>query len=192
MFDRTPKPLEYPAEPIWEVGFNAVNIQFQYVDKLVLRNVIEIFPEVTKNDPELKELGFKSVYKYRLYEHIFRQRIGDNAQETLAILAINSIWEVVGYYEVAKTTVDTVHVSVQDIMKCCLLSNASILIMAHNHPTDYEKPSPDDDALTEQVGKACDIMGIRFLDHVIIGQRNKSYSYKKNKRLKKYFYDPKL
>ena len=49
-----------------------------------------------------------------------------------------------------------------------ILSNATVLALIHNHPSNNPNPSRQDDRLTERVMKACDIMRIYFLDHVIV------------------------
>lgn len=60
--------------------------------------------------------------------------------------------------------------------------NATQIIFAHNHPTGNLKPSPQDDMLTRELQKACQIMRIRFTDHIIMSV-DSYYSYREEGRI---------
>lgn len=53
------------------------------------------------------------------------------------------------------------------VIKRALLNNAASIILAHNHPSGNPKLSPGDIQFTSSIKKACDLMGISFLDHII-------------------------
>ena len=46
---------------------------------------------------------------------------------------------------------------------------AAALIVAHNHPSGDPSPSADDVALTARLQVAAEALGIRLLDHLVIG-----------------------
>ena len=48
------------------------------------------------------------------------------------------------------------------------LNNATIIAFCHNHPSNSPLPSKADDVLTQKIAKACEIMRLFFMDHVII------------------------
>ena len=73
-------------------------------------------------------------------------------------------------------------VDVRIIIKEAILSNATILALCHNHPSNNPTPSSDDDRLTQRVKKACETMRIYFLDHLIICD-GQYYSYHERGRL---------
>ena len=73
-------------------------------------------------------------------------------------------------------------VDIRIIMKEALLSGATVLAVCHNHPSGNTQPSPRDDQLTQQIKKACDLMRLHFLDHVIITD-GRYYSYNEEGRL---------
>ena len=54
------------------------------------------------------------------------------------------------------------------LIKEAVLNNATIIAFCHNHPSNSPLPSKADDQLTLQIQKACEIMRIFFMDHVII------------------------
>ena len=71
---------------------------------------------------------------------------------------------------------------VRVIMRECLLNNATVLAAAHNHPSGNLVPSTMDDALTQRIKKACDIMRVHFIDHLIVTD-GAYYSYREEGRL---------
>lgn len=57
----------------------------------------------------------------------------------------------------------------REVFKTSLLSNAAALILIHQHPTGDPTPSSEDIAITRRLKEAGEIMGIKVLDHLIIG-----------------------
>jgi DNA repair protein RadC len=73
-------------------------------------------------------------------------------------------------------------VDVRLIIKEAVMANATIIALAHNHPSGSLHPSKDDDLLTRTVRNACDVMRIHFLDHIIVTD-GAYYSYHEEGRL---------
>ena len=71
---------------------------------------------------------------------------------------------------------------VRVIMRECLLNNATVLAAIHNHPSGNLMPSSQDDELTQRIKRACDIMRVYFIDHVIVTD-GAYYSYQEEGRL---------
>ena len=61
-----------------------------------------------------------------------------------------------------------------------LLSGAAGIILVHNHPSGSIVPSKEDINETERINEICILMGIDFLDHIIIGGDD-FYSFEKAK-----------
>ena len=57
---------------------------------------------------------------------------------------------------------------VRRIMREVVMNNATILAVAHNHPSNNPHPSKADDIITKNLKAACEIMRIFFMDHIII------------------------
>ena len=73
-------------------------------------------------------------------------------------------------------------VDIRIIMRDAILSNATVLAVCHNHPSGNTHPSRQDDQLTNRIQKACDIMRIYLLDHVIVTD-GAYYSYREMGRI---------
>jgi DNA repair protein RadC len=57
----------------------------------------------------------------------------------------------------------------REVFKSCLLSSAAAVVMLHNHPSGDPTPSREDLQLTGRLKEAGELLGIKILDHIIIG-----------------------
>lgn len=109
-------------------------------------------------------------------------RMQDLDTEEAWILLMNQNYKLLKAERLSHGGITETAVDVRIIMKEALLHNATIIALCHNHPSNNISPSRDDDLLTDRVQKACDIMRIFFLDHIIICD-GIYYSYKEQGRL---------
>lgn len=58
----------------------------------------------------------------------------------------------------------------RDTLKSSLLSSAAAIILVHNHPSGTTDPSREDVEITRRLREACDIIGIKLLDHIIVAE----------------------
>jgi DNA repair protein RadC len=73
-------------------------------------------------------------------------------------------------------------VDIRIIMREAVLNNATVLAVCHNHPSGNNLPSKADDRLTNTIQRACTVMRIHFLDHIIITD-GQYYSYRESERI---------
>ena len=59
----------------------------------------------------------------------------------------------------------------REVFKTALLSSAAAIILVHQHPTGDPTPSSEDLSITRRLKEAGEIMGIKVLDHIIVGDR---------------------
>ncbi len=97
-------------------------------------------------------------------------------REEFRILLLDTKHHVVGVHTVAIGSLNTAIVHPREVFKAAILANAFAIIALHNHPSGDPTPSPEDHALTKRLGETGTILGIRLLDHVVIGH-NKFYSF---------------
>jgi len=57
----------------------------------------------------------------------------------------------------------------REVLKTVLLANGVSIVLVHNHPSGDPTPSEEDLALTRRLKAAAELMGIRLLDHVVLG-----------------------
>lgn len=73
-------------------------------------------------------------------------------------------------------TIESVIANPREILKLAITSNSSKIITAHNHPSGDVRPSKSDTKSVELLKKAADIVGIKLIDHIIVGDE-KYYSF---------------
>lgn len=65
----------------------------------------------------------------------------------------------------------------REILKSTILSNAAAVMLFHNHPSGNLLPSQEDIETTDRMQKLYSLMGIQLLDHIIIGNNDRYYSF---------------
>jgi len=73
-------------------------------------------------------------------------------------------------------------VDVKDVARTAVLTNASAVILVHNHPSKNNDATPEDKNVTKEIRQALSLFDIEVLDHVIISQDD-SYSMRENNDL---------
>ena len=94
----------------------------------------------------------------------------DADQEHFLVLTLNVQNEVEGFKVVASGMMDQVAVDLKLLFRSAIMLGASGMIIVHNHPSGHTNPSEEDRKLTRAIRDASNLLGIRLLDHIIIGQ----------------------
>ncbi len=98
-------------------------------------------------------------------------------QEVLFGLFLNSKNELIAKKEVFRGTLCSILAQPREIYRIALIVNAAKIIVAHNHPSKSFLPSDDDIDFTFQMKIASQIIGISFLDHIIVATNKSYYSF---------------
>lgn len=117
----------------------------------------------------------------RLYNHMHAVMQDLDVEEFWA-LYLNQNHRLIKKVRIAHGGITEVSVDVRIIMREAVLSNATILAVCHNHPSGNISPSRQDDSLTQAIRRACDVMRIHFMDHVIVTDGN-YFSYHESGRI---------
>ncbi len=92
----------------------------------------------------------------------------DRDREHLAVIMLDGQNSLIGMSLVAIGGIAGVASSPRDVLKVAILANASGIILGHNHPSNSLEPSEQDLHFTKAVQRACEVMGIHLLDHIIV------------------------
>lgn len=93
---------------------------------------------------------------------------GIEHREEMHALYLNNAGRVLGTYLVSSGGVDSTSVDVRLVLQPALLSNASGIILAHNHPSGAHEASKEDHAVTRMVRDAAKLMSMQLTDHLIL------------------------
>ena len=116
-----------------------------------------------------------------IYNHM-HNKLKDLDVEEFGILLMNQNHRLIKKMCIAHGGISEVSVDIRIIIREAVLVNTTILAVCHNHPSGSLKPSKADDQLTQSIKRACEVMRIHFLDHVIITD-GQYYSYHESGKL---------
>lgn len=94
--------------------------------------------------------------------------------ECFAVLLLNTRRRVKGHHLVSIGTMDTILVHPREVFRTAIVASASAVILMHNHPSGDPTPSEADIKVTRDLIRAGQLMKIEVLDHVIVGNPNRS------------------
>ncbi|HGN1707515.1 TPA: DNA repair protein RadC [Providencia rettgeri] len=92
-------------------------------------------------------------------------------REVFIVLFLNNQNQIICYEEMFKGTLNRVEVHPREIIRFAIKMNANAIILAHNHPSGNPEPSMADKQVTERIHSACSIMGVKLLDHFVVGHK---------------------
>jgi len=162
-----------------------------------LRGVLEASPEELQ---EIKGIGSHNAFGIKLVQEVAREflkekiidrpvytsaqdvfnylyhSMRDLKKEVFKVLYLNSQNQIIAAEDLFEGTVDRSAVALRDIIASALRNSAISLIFVHNHPSGNPEPSQSDRELTRDLVYAANIMRIKALDHIIIGD-NRYFSF---------------
>lgn len=96
-------------------------------------------------------------------------RLRDLKREVFAILYLDTRHQVIDYEELFSGTLNGATVHPREVVRSVIEHNASAVILAHNHPSGIAEPSQSDSTLTRRLREALELIDVRLLDHLVIG-----------------------
>ena len=108
-------------------------------------------------------------------ESVVRAIIGGTDREQFVVLTLDGKNNVIGANIVSTGSVSMSIVHPRETFKMAIMQNSLSIIIAHNHPSGDPAPSPEDIQLTKRLCEGGELLGIRVLDHVIVGDGTSRY-----------------
>ena len=102
-------------------------------------------------------------------ETFLMARLRDRPHEVFCCLYLDNRHRVLRFEELFRGTIDGTSVYPREVVKQALAVNAAAIILAHNHPSGVAEPSQADERITRRIKSALELVDIRLLDHLIIG-----------------------
>ena len=100
-------------------------------------------------------------------------------QEEVKVILLNKANMVLGIYELSRGGSTSSVVDIKIILSVALKTHSSSIIVVHNHPSGNLNPSEADKRLTNRLNKACEVIDLVLLDHLIVTKES-FYSFKDN------------
>ena len=102
-------------------------------------------------------------------EAFLLSRLRHLGHERFCCLYLDNRHRVLRFDELFRGTIDGTSVYPREVVKEALSVNAAAVILAHNHPSGVAEPSQADERITRRLKSALELVDIRLLDHLIIG-----------------------
>jgi DNA repair protein RadC len=112
----------------------------------------------------------REVYEYLVHS------LRDLKKEVFKVIFLNGRNEVIEVKTLFEGSLTSSAVYPREVIKSALEHHAAALVFAHNHPSGDPAPSAQDFTITRELLVAARLMGIKVLDHLVIG-RNRYYSF---------------
>lgn len=96
-------------------------------------------------------------------------RLRDLPHEVFCVIFLDNRHRVLAFEELFRGTIDGASVHTREVVKRALAHNAAAIILSHNHPSGVCEPSQADETITRKLKSALELMDIRLLDHLVVG-----------------------
>lgn len=110
-------------------------------------------------------------------EHIFKLK--ESTQEQFCILTLDTKNKINGAFMVTQGILNASVVHAREVYQRAILNNAFGVILVHNHPSGDTTPSQEDKKITHRLVDAGELLGIKVIDHIIVGDDYFSFKEKR-------------
>lgn len=117
----------------------------------------------------------KAIYEPEDAAHCMKDMLAELDREYFCVINLDNKCHPLNYNIISIGGIDTVPVPVMNVFKTAILSNASGIMILHNHPSGSIQPSCEDITLTQKIYAASQLMDIKLVDHIIIGGGSGEY-----------------
>lgn len=105
----------------------------------------------------------RQVFEY--FHHEFR----DSRKEYFLVLLLDGKNRIVRRVRISEGSLNQSIVHPREVFAPAVRESAAAILLVHNHPTGDPEPSREDIAVTRRLAESGEIMGIKVLDHIIVG-----------------------
>jgi DNA repair protein RadC len=99
--------------------------------------------------------------------------------EVFAVACLSTKHRLLAWHVLSRGTRSSTSISIPDVfVPACLTPGTTALLVVHNHPSGDPTPSSDDARLTVRLAKAADVLDMPLLDHLIVGDAGRYFSFR--------------
>ena len=105
--------------------------------------------------------------------------LANETVEVFAVACLSTRHRLLAWHVLSRGTRSSTSISLPDVfVPACLTPGTTALLVVHNHPSGDPTPSLDDVALTRRLQSAGAILDLPLLDHLIVGEGERYYSFR--------------
>ena len=160
----------------------------------------EFYDGVERQEPEKKEMHRLNQVAIRMVEmpplfseepmngpaaavKVMADTFRDYDREVVAVVNLRADMRPININIASIGALDQSIAHPREILKSTILSNAAAIILVHNHPSGRLVPSVEDIGLTDRMNKICGLIGVKLVDHIIVGPGNEFYSFQEKNQM---------
>ncbi len=102
-----------------------------------------------------------------------QEQLNDRPQEVMAAVYLDTRNRLIAWQIAYIGTLNRAACEPRGILQMALLTNAAGVVLSHNHPSGDPSPSVEDLTFTRRLAEAGDVVGIRLVDHIILGSKDR-------------------
>ena len=99
----------------------------------------------------------------------FHARLRDLKKEVFCVVLLDARHRIMGEQRISEGSLTSSIVHPREVFTPAVRESAGAVVFVHNHPSGEPTPSDDDIAVTRRLEHAAELLGIRILDHIIVG-----------------------
>ena len=146
------------------------------VKAIQLKAAVELGCRLTR---ARKENGKYKITSPEDIKNLYMEQLRHMTREIFMVLAMNTRNEIIKELRISLGSLSETVVHPREVFSEVIKEPAASIILIHNHPSGDSNPSGNDKKTTSRLIEAGKILGIKILDHVIIGNGN-IFSFKEN------------
>ena len=131
--------------------------------------VLAVLPELARRYYEETLPAGQAIRSPMDTEAFLLARLRDLPHEMFCCIFLDNRHRILSFEEMFRGTIDGTSVYPREVVKTALSINAAAVILAHNHPSGVAEPSQADERITRRIKSALELVDIRLLDHLIVG-----------------------
>lgn len=139
--------------------------------------LLRLIPEISRRYKEQLALPRKQIVNAQVAVDYFTAKFMYETNELSYALLLDNGDRIIACRRISNGTVNGTDLAIRTLVETAMKNKAVSVILAHNHPHGLPLPSREDEYCTELVRKALELVDIKLLDHIIVGE-NSCYSLK--------------
>lgn len=142
---------------------------------------LKAFREISRRLYEAKPYEGSRVTSPEVVYEVLKNRVMHKEVEVFIAVLLDTKNQIIDVVEISSGTLNCCVVHPRDVFKVAIRRNCNSIILSHNHPSGDPTPSAEDINITKRLIQAGEIIGIKVLDHIVVG--NDTYVSLKEKGL---------
>jgi DNA repair protein RadC len=143
-----------------------------------VRELVVAYRSLRDSDGRVVDVPAVALNNPRNAAAVFGALIADQPVEVFGVACLSTKHRLLAWHVLSRGTRDSTPVSLPDVfLPACLTPGTTGVMVVHNHPSGDPTPSPDDARLTLRLCAAADVLDIALLDHLIVGDDGRYFSF---------------